>query len=274
MDRAIVSQFVPHELGTASERRILARNLNEQAARLGHDHPKRFGFFVTLPITSIEDSLNEIAYGFDVLNADGVAMTTSIGRRWLGDAHYTPIYEELNRRKAVVFVHPIAGECCSGLIPAVPDYVVEFATDTSRAIANLIWTGTTTRYPDIRFIFAHGGGSMPYLIERFMAGTSAEIVPGIVTHGKRPPFVPHQPPQGPLAELRRMYFEVAQASNPVALSALRQVVPVSQILYGSDYGYRTNVETVEGLASSKVFSSDELRSIGYRNARRLFRYSS
>jgi len=268
--KAMLSQFAPYHLGTAVERRVLARQLNEAGARFGRDHPGRFGLFATLPLPSIDDSLAEMAYGFDVLKAEGVALVTSAGGKWLGDPFYAPLYEELNRRSAVVFVHPWTPDCCTGLVPGIPEYIIEYGTDTSRAIGSLIWSGTTTRYPNIRFIFSHGGGTMPFLIERFLAGGSAEIVPGIVTKGKSPPFVPTQPPNGPLGELRRMYYDTAQCSNPVALGALRQVVPPSQILYGSDFWYRTNVETARGLNTSGVFTPSELRAVQRGNAERLF----
>ncbi|HKT54654.1 MAG TPA: amidohydrolase family protein [Caulobacteraceae bacterium] len=270
VSKAILSQFVPSALGDREARRKLARDLNDEGARIVRDYPRRFGFFATLPIPSIDDCLAEITYGLDVLKADGIAILTSEGQKWLGDPYLDPIYQELDRRHAVVFVHPHAPDCCAGLVPAVPDYIIEFGADTTRAIGNLIWTGTTTRYPNVRFIFSHGGGAMPFLIERFLAGTSAEVVPGIVIHGKSPPFVPKQPPRGVLAELRRMYYDVAQCANPVALRALRQVVPVSQILYGSDFGYRSNAETLQGLINSEVFSPNEVRAVEFDNARALF----
>ena len=196
VETAILSQFLPYHLGTDAERRLVSRQLNESAARYADDHPGRFGLFTCLPFPSVADVLEEIAFGFDVLGADGVAMPTSVDNKWLGDPYFAPIYEELNRRKAVVYTHPMTPACCVGLVPQVPEYVVEYAADTTRTIGSLLWSGTTERYPDIRFIFSHGGGAMPFLIERFMAGTAEEIVPGIVTKGKSPPFIPEQPTSG------------------------------------------------------------------------------
>lgn len=267
---AVLSQFAPYHMGTDVSRRMLARSLNETGARLASDHRGRFALFATLPLPSIDDSLAELRYGLDVLGAVGVAMVTSVNGKWLGDPWFDPIHAELNRRKAIVYVHPWTPDCCTGLVPQIPEYVIEYGTDTARAIGSLIWSGTTTRYPDIRFIFSHGGGTMPFLIERFLAGASAEVVPGIVTHGVRTSFVPKQPPRGTLAELRRFYYDTAQVANPVALDALRKVVPVSQILYGSDFWYRTNEETVRGLLEARVFSRAELDAVGRDNAVRLF----
>lgn len=267
---AVLSQFPPYHVGSAAERRAMARDLNEAAARHAVDHPGRFGLFTSLPLPSIDDTLEEIAYGFDVLGADGIAIVTSVDNKWLGDRFFWPLYEELNRRKAIVYVHPYTPACCCGLVPEIPEYIIEYATDTTRTIGSLLWSGTTTRFPDIRFIFSHGGGTMPFLIERFLAGTAEQIVPGIVTKGKSPPFVPPQFPNGLLPEVRRLYYDTAQCSNPIALRALKDVVLPSQIVFGSDYWYRTSVETVQGLDTSMVFSPSELGAVKYQNALSLF----
>ena len=109
---------------------------------------------------------------------------------------------------------------------------------------------------------------MPFVIERFLGGAQGEIVPGIMTKGQDG-AAPRNVPGGTLAEIRKMYFDTAQASNPVAMGALKQVVPVSQILFGTDYWYRTAAETARGLVTSKVFNENELRMINRGNAERL-----
>jgi predicted TIM-barrel fold metal-dependent hydrolase len=267
---AVLSQTAPYHLGTAEERRALARSLNDAGARLGLDHAGRFGLFATLPLPSIDHCLAEIEYGLDVLGADGVAMLSSAAGKWLGDPYFDPIHAELNRRKAIVYVHPWTPDCCTQLVPQIPEFIIEYGTDTARAIGSLIWSGTIDRYPDIRFIFSHGGGTMPFLIERFLAGTSAELVEGIVTRGVSSVGAPPPPVVGTLNALRSFFYDTAQISNPVALDALRKVVSASQILYGSDYWYRTNEETVAGLVASQVFSQAELVSVERGNAERLF----
>jgi predicted TIM-barrel fold metal-dependent hydrolase len=149
--------------------------------------------------------------------------------------------------------------------------MIEFGTDTTRALAGLIFSGMTIKFPNITWIFAHGGGTMPFLIERFLqGGASAEIVPGIVTKGQsEPPAKTSLTGEDVLRELRKCYYDTAQISNPVSLGALRKVIPVSQILYGTDYWYRTAVESVRGLTTSKVFSAEELRAVNRTNAERL-----
>jgi 6-methylsalicylate decarboxylase len=264
------------EFGTRDEVRKVVRECNEAAAQLASDHPGRFGSFAALPFTDTEGALTEIAYAFETLKADGIALFSSYGDKYLGNESFGPVYEELNRRKAVVFVHPIAPACCSNLglsQDGVPNEgpMIEYGTDTTRAIASLIFSGTTRRFADITWIFSHGGGEMPYLIERFFqSGTSAEVVPGVVTKGQDfPPVKNILKGEDLLHELRKMYYDTAQTSNPVSMSALRKVVPVSQILYGTDYWYRTAAETHQALDAGKVFTAQELRAVYRGNAERI-----
>ena len=268
--------------GEMNEIRKVSRGCNEAAAKLCADHPGRFGSFATIPLADTEGALHETEYALDTLKADGIALYSNYGDVWLGHATFAPVYEELNRRKTLVYVHPVLANCCASLSVAkdgVPNEIamIEFGTDTTRAIASLIFSGMTTKFPNITWIFSHGGGVMPFLIERFFqGGTSAEIVPGILTKGQDEPPVKNLP-RGEviLRELRKLYYDTAQISNPVALGALRKVIPVSQILYGTDYWYRTAVESVRGLTTSKVFSAQELRAINRTNAERILpRYRS
>ncbi len=264
---SVLSGFTPSVGGAPQDRARLARETNEFGAALVRDHPRRFALMATLPIPDIETSLEEAAYAFDTLGAVGLAVYTDAGDKWLGDPLFAPLWSELNRRRAVVFVHPHSPPCCVNVVPGVSDTVIEYATATTRSIASLIFSGTTRRYPDIRWIFSHGGGTAPFLIERLLGGTSAQIVPGVTTVG--PKIKLDQPPGSALAELRRMYFDTAQIANPVALRALKTVVGASQILYGTDVWFRTEAESVKGLTGSGVFTSRELAQVAAGNALRL-----
>lgn len=262
--------------GEIEEVRKVTRDCNEAAAKLRSDHPGRFGNFATIPLKDLDGALLEAEYALDTLKADGIGLYSSYGDKWLGNEAFAPVYEELNRRKVVVYVHPATANCCSNLgltQEGVPNEgpMIEYATDTTRAIASLIFSGLTTRFPNITWIFSHGGGVMPYIIERFFqGGASAEIVPGIVTKGQDSPPVKNGPKgEDVLRELRKMYYDTAQSSNPVAMAALRKVVPVSQIVFGTDYWYRTAAETAHGLTTSKVFNAEELRAINRRNVERI-----
>jgi 6-methylsalicylate decarboxylase len=255
--------------GKQDEVRKVMRECNEFAAQLRSDHPGRFGSFACIPLTDTDGALKETEYVLDTLKADGIGLFSNYRDKWLGHDSFAPVYRELNRRRAVVFVHPITGACCGNLVPGVADTLVEYGADTTRTIASLIYSGTSVRFPDIQWIFSHGGGVMPFVIERFLGGTQAEIVPGIVTKGQDGP-PPKNVPGGTLAEIRKMHFDTAQASNPVALEALKKVVPVSQILFGTDYWYRSAEETVHGLTTAKVFTETELRAISRGNAEPLW----
>ncbi|HLK51004.1 MAG TPA: amidohydrolase family protein [Bryobacteraceae bacterium] len=254
--------------GQQEEIRKVVRECNEYAAKLRSDHPHRFGSFATVYPPDTEGALREIEHALDTLKADGIGLYSSYGDIWLGDAKLNPVHEELNRRKGVVYVHPIEANCCRNIVKDVTDTVVEYGADTTRTIASLIFSGSTTRYPDITWIFSHAGGMMPFVIERFLSGTQAEVVPGIVTKGQGN-VPPRNVPKGALYELRRMYYDTAQTTNPVAMGALRKVVPVSQIVYGTDYWYRNSVETARGLMTNKIFTDEELRAINRGNAERI-----
>ncbi len=228
--------------------RPLARACNEYAAQLRGDHPGRFGVFVVLPLPDIEGSLKELEYGLDVLKADGICLFTSYGDKWLGDPAFDVVFAELNRRKALVYTHPVAANCCRNLVPGLNDATIEFGTDTTRAIARFVFSGSAARYPDVRLIFSHAGGTMPFLIERFDVWS------------RTPPY-PQSVPAGFRAHARNFYYDIAQSSNSVALTALKSVIPTSHILFGTDYPFRTSLDHVNGLAESRVFTPLEIRGI-------------
>ena len=240
-------------IGDNAQGARIARECNDYAAQLAADHPGRFGTFVALPLPNIEASLREIEYGLDVLKADGVALFTSYRDKWLGDPAFEPVMEELNRRKAVTYTHPEAPLCCRGLFPDINDSVIEYGTDTSRAIARILFTGTAMRHRDIRWIFSHGGGTMPFLAERFMRAPNLNKT-----------FQQYLP-NGVMAELQRFHYDVAQVAYPPALAALTRMIPISQILWGTDFPFRFGWEYVKGLAEFG-FSAEDLAKIDRENA--------
>ena len=266
--------------GSNDMARKVARVCNEYAAKLMSDYKGRFGMFAVVPLPDIDGSLREIEYAFDTLKADGICMYTQntdeskgFKDRSPGDPYFDPVHQELNRRKAVVYTHPKGPDCCGNLVPGVGGTMIEYGAATSRCIASLIFSGNTTKFPDTTWIFSHGGGVTPYVLERFLTGTAAEIVPGIVTKGQggtgKLGDNPKNVPKGVLSELRRMYYDCAQCSNMIAMRALRTMVPVSQILFGTDYPFRSAGETGQGLVASGVFDAAELRAVNRENAQRL-----
>jgi predicted TIM-barrel fold metal-dependent hydrolase len=262
MDRAGVATAITSVttpgvwIGDDEQGRRLARDSNDFAAKLAADHPGRFGTFIAIPVPDIEASLREIEYGLEVLKADGVALFTSYRDRWLGDRAFEPVMAELDRRRAVVFTHPEAPLCCRGLIPGVHEAVLEYGFDTTRAIANLIFSGTALRYRNIRWIFSHGGGTAPFLAERLIR--APVLNKALAAHV----------PDGVLAELQRFHYDVAQIAHPMALAALTRLVPISQILWGTDFPFRFGWEYLKPLAEFGLSESD-LRQIERENALRL-----
>ena len=237
----------------------VARASNEYARKLTQDYPGRFGMFALLPMPHVDETLKEIAYAFDVLKCDGVAFMTSYGNKFLGDPAFAPVMDELHRRKATAYTHPNDPECCVNLSAssAVPPVIIEYGTDTTRTIASLIFSGTSARCKDINFIFSHGGGTISALTERF----TVQVV-------SFPPFKNRGfTGESVTNELRRFYYDTAQASNPIAMASLTKMVATSQIVFGTDYPYRGSEEHVKGL--SAIFSSAELRAIDRENALRI-----
>ncbi len=246
--------------------RKLARECNDYGAKMVADYPGRFGLFAVLPLPDIDGSLREIEYAFDTLKADGVGVLTSYGDKWLGDPAFTPVLEELNRRKAIMFTHANVPSCCtrggSGtqryLVPGVNNNVIEYGTDTTRAIMSLVVVDANEKYPNLRFTFSHGGGTMPFLIERILGRKDMASL----TDPTRP--------NARLQQLRQFYYDTANANNVVAMTALAKVVGVSQIVFGTDFPYEGPVlEQLNDLKASGVFNSEELQAVCYGNAIRL-----
>ena len=242
--------------GDAAAARKLSRGCNEYLARLVADHPQRFGAFATLPLPDTEGSLAEIAYGFDVLKADGIGLMTSYDDKWPGDEAFAPVFAELNRRKAVVYFHPTSTSCCSAHIPDVSLSVIEFPIDTTRAVTSLLFSGSLARYPDIRWIFSHGGAAVPSLAHRM-----ARIM-------ESQPRLASRIPNGAIHELKRLFYDTALSANPVTMAALLKLVTATQIVFGTDYPLQPSEGAVQGLAELGLSAAD-LRAIEAGNAGRL-----
>jgi 6-methylsalicylate decarboxylase len=254
---AILSGNVPQvrPLGSEAATRI-ARQSNEHARQLAADHPGRFGVFAMLPLPHIEESLKEIAYALDTLEADGIGILTNYGDKWLGYPCFEPIWDELNRRKATVYTHPADANCCVNLVQGVPPTAVEWGADTTRSITSLIFSGTSRKYPDINWIFSHGGGGLTAFAERL-------LVQMVATK----PYQGRFTRETVQAELDRFHYDTAQVSLGGTLAALAKLVPVSQIVYGSDFPYRTAVEHSEGVDA--IFGAEDRKRVNRGNALRI-----
>jgi predicted TIM-barrel fold metal-dependent hydrolase len=244
--------------GDAAQAGRLAREMNEYAAaRLVGDYKGRFGLFAVLPLPDVPGSLREIEYAFDTLKADGVGILTSYGSAYLGDPSFAPVLAELNRRRAIVYTHPTDAQCCMNLVPGVANQVLEYPTDTTRTIVSLIAGEAAAKYPDIRFIFSHAGGTITAVAGR------------VLGQGAPPDAFTRAPePNSRLSHLRRFYYDTAGSANPVAMAALRALVPLSQILFGTDAPFVDGAPQVKGLQASG-FSASELADVERANALRL-----
>ena len=238
-----------------AEALAISRASNEYAKKLESDHKGRFGTFAMLPLPHIDESLKAIEYAFDTLKVDGVGIMTSYGDKWLGDKHFDPVWAELNRRKATVYTHPTGANCCINIQPEIPDSAIEYGTDTTRSLVQLIFTGRAKQYADINWIWSHGGGALTAFAERFLIQ-----MPNSVYRGK----VSREDVQN---ELNKFYYDTAQVSGAGTLKALTALVPISQIVYGTDYPYRTGADHTKGVTST--FSGADLAAVDRGNALRI-----
>lgn len=236
------------------ESRKLARDLNEYGAKTVKDHPGRFGLFACIAPPDVDGSLKEIEYALDTLKADGIGLLTSYQDKYLGDPSFAPVYAELNRRKALVYVHPTTPDCCRGLVPGIPPGSIEYATDSTRTIAHVVFSGTATKFPDIRWIWSHSGGTLPFLSGRFIR----------LAQERKPAHLPN----GPMPEFRKFYYELAQGNTPGQIAALLKMVEVSQVLYGTDFPFRDGAEVNAGIREYG-FSAADVAAIERENALKL-----
>jgi aminocarboxymuconate-semialdehyde decarboxylase len=236
IDVAIASISTPGvHLGDDVAARILARRVNEYLAGIKRDRPDRFGAFAALPLPDVEGSLDQIAYALDVLELDGVSVMTNAGGSYLGDSRFDPIFTELQRRAAVVFVHPIASPDPIAHTLGLPDTLLDYPVDTSRAIAKLHFSNTFARTPDVKYVFVHAGGTIPYVAPRFAIVDQMDVIPGAQERGA---FVDVLP---------RLHWDTASAFSDPVLHLLRSVTGIGNVVFGTDYPYPHDAISIAGL---------------------------
>jgi 6-methylsalicylate decarboxylase len=239
--------------------RTRARVCNEFGAQMIKDYPGRFGMFAAIPLPDADGSLKEIEYALDTLKLDGIGLLTSYDGKLLGNPAFATVFDELNRRKAKVFVHPTMS-CCGNVFPGISGPIIEFPTDTARAIASLALSGTMARCPDVTFIFSHGGGSLPSVIQRL----------AIPVNEMTPEDRLKRLPQGLDYELKRQYYDLASVgSSPVGMAAVLKLWPITQLTYGSDVPFGSSVGIAQGINKLGLTDAD-LKLIQRGNAARLF----
>jgi predicted TIM-barrel fold metal-dependent hydrolase len=241
--------------GAGAQARALARRCNEYAAECIARRPARFGAFAILPLPDVEGACEEVGYALDVLRLDGIVLFASYGERFLGDPAFDPLLEELDRRASVVFIHPALHPSVSRLQLDLPAFALEYPFDTTRAATNLIFRGALDRFPRIRFILAHAGGTLPYLAFRLAWSPTIDR--------RR---LGEMTPDDVRAKLRHFWYDTALAAGPQTFAALDVVADPSRILFGSDWPYAP-----EAVTAATVASIDERRTRVLReNALALF----
>ena len=249
--------------GDDAAARKLARSVNEEGARAAGDHPGRFGLFAALPLPDVDGAIAEATYAFDTLGADGVAVESNHGGIYMGDPKFDPLFAELNRRRAVVFMHPTSPTCpcCQTLSMGYPRPMIEFMFETTRAVTNLLLTGTLDRFPNIRLIVPHAGAAIPVLADRIV-GLSPAL------HLANPVDPDHF-----YATLRRLHYDLAGYPLPRLAPALLEIADPGRIFYGSDWPF-TPLPIVTRLAgqmeTTPLFDAATRSRILHDNAVELF----
>jgi predicted TIM-barrel fold metal-dependent hydrolase len=241
----------------------LARKINDQLAKFITAHPDRLGGFAILPLPDIDAALREIEHAYDSLKLDGVVLFTNIDGFYLGDKRFDPVFDELNRRDAVVFVHPVAPPGFDIGRLGFPAPAIEFPFETTRMIMNMIGSGTLRRCPRVRVIAAHGGGTVPFLAPRMSRN--------LVRFGKlSPAFTPEEV----LSAFRSFYYDVTAVTHRNAIDALLTLAPRDRLLYGSDYPFMPSAlipPAIDFIMSEPALPEADRQALAFGNAKRLFR---
>jgi predicted TIM-barrel fold metal-dependent hydrolase len=236
IDVAVPSISAPGvHFGDDAAARTLARRVNEYIAEIKRERPDRFGGFASLPLPDVDGSLDQLAYALDELELDGVSLMTNAGGSYLGDSRFDPVFSELQRRGAVVFVHPTASPDPIAHTLGLPDALLDYPVDTSRAIAKLHYSNTFARTPDIKYVFPHAGGTIPFVASRFAIVDQMDVIPGAQERGAFADVLP------------RLYWDTASAFGDPVLHMLRSVTGPGNVLFGSDYPYPRDEISIGGL---------------------------
>lgn len=263
IETALLSMSSPGvHFGDDTAARQLAREVNEDAASLVADHPDRFGFFASLPLPDVDGALAEIAYAIDDLGAEGVVLMTNTHGTYLGDPSLEPVFAELERRRAVVFLHPTSPVCWEQTALGRPRPMVEYIFDTARTVTDLLMAGVLARHPNMAVIVPHCGGALPVLADRVNEFMKLFLGPG------------EEPAADAVEQLRRLHYDIAGPAFPRQVPALLELVDPDQLLYGSDYCWTpppvaaTHIAALD--ATAPPVDGVTWRSLTTANAVRLF----
>lgn len=249
----------------------LARIANEAMARTINEYPNRFGGFATIPLLNTEHAIEELNYAMDTLKFNGVCLLSNYKGTYLGDERFEPFFAELNKRKAIVFIHPNDPEGILDPNTGVPNALIEAPIDTTRAVANLLYNGVPDRYRDIKYILSHGGGTIPYLAWRLALIEYAQ-------KGKKTPvartlydlLIKGGPEKG-LRHLKNMYYDTANVSGEYALKTLNTFADPERILFGTDLCIsKLSLIITKNLSKESGLNQNELDKVFCHNGLKLF----
>jgi len=261
IDVAITSISTPGvNTGDNAAALALARRCNEFSAELVREHPNRFGGFACLPLPDIDGSLEELRYALDDLRLDGVVLFSNALGVYLGDSRLEPLFDELQRRRAVVFVHPNASPDPAAHSLGLPDSLIDFTADTTRAVAQMHYSNVFARTPDVTYIFSHAGGTVPFLAGRFAIVDEMNVIPGAESRSSA------------ADTFRRLYWDTALSWSNPTLAMLRSVVGIDHVLFGTDYPYLRRdlaVGARDHIAGSSQLTQDEKSAVLGGTAARL-----
>jgi predicted TIM-barrel fold metal-dependent hydrolase len=236
------------------------RAINDFLAGYAAYDPKRYGVLACLPSVDVEASLKEIEYAYDALHADGFCMPSNVGGIYISDNRMDDILAELNKRSAVVLLHPVKPHGDVPALTVTSFSVYEFAFDTTRAIIDLIYSGKMRKYPNIKWIVSHAGGAIPYLAYRL--STVAEECKAI-----------NLSKEEVLHSFKNLYYDLALSTSTGVFETLKDVTGTSQIVFGTDAPLRPKVgtqESVEIFCNTTVFTAEEKQNIACNNSVALF----
>ncbi|MFF1746365.1 amidohydrolase family protein [Streptomyces mirabilis] len=257
---SVLSLTAPSVVGwQGQERRAMARRVNEYVADLVTSHPGRFGNFATVPLPDVEGAVSEAEHALDEMGADGVVLLSNYEGVYLGDAKYAPLWDALNRRSAIVFIHP--GHPLIPLLADVPGPLVDYPFDTTRNAVQMVFSGVLDKYPNVKIILAHAGGFVPYAVLRF-----CELQPAL-------------DPEGPtteqlLAKFKLFYWDTALSSGPAAFPSFLAFADRKRIFFGSDFPYApapVATRFTEILDTQSGLTDEQKAALNNGNAKKIFK---
>lgn len=249
----------------------MSRMNNEIIADLKRTYPDNFGGFATIPLLNRQAALDELDYAMDTLQMDGVCLLTNYHGKYLGDESFDAFFAALDRRRAVVYMHPTDPGAAFDARLAMPHALIDAPFDTTRAVANMMHHGTLDKYPNIRYILSHGGGTIPYIAWRLASieyGQTGKRIPLFRTFYD---FLVNGEPTKGLRHLKKMYYDTASVTGEYQVKCLQAFAGEDHIVFGTDLCIsKLSSIITKNLERDGDFSDEAYNKMSYRNCLELF----